>query len=96
MLDISLVFLEAEQDYSVFSFKQWSKLREQVEQVILGNTYGNMIQTESIRDFTYTIGGVTITCDVELQGYELRNNTYMAKEGVQTYYSVRFSVKKEE
>lgn len=96
MLDLTLTFLEAEQKYSVFTYGKWAKLKEKAETLIQGEnlSYLNFYQTESIKDFSYDIGGVKVSCDVELRGYELWQNRYVATEGADTYYSVRFSVKK--
>ena len=64
----------------------------QVSAVLKPEPLAHVNQQAYLKDFIYTIDGVTITCDVELQGYELWQNRYVAKDGAETYYSVRFSV----
>lgn len=98
MFDLAYAFVEGEQNYNVFTYNQWDKMKTQIMQGIQGDSFGYLSfdQGNSFKDFSFVIGGVEITCDVELQGYELWQRHYVAKQGEETYYSVRFSVKKKE
>ena len=92
MFDLAMTFLEAQGDYSVFTYGQWQEVGRQVSAALKPDPLAYVNQYPYFKDFTYTIEGVTITCDVELQGYELWQNRYVAKDGAETYYSVRFSI----
>ncbi len=96
MFDLALAFVEGEQNYNVFTYKKWAGVKEQIEQSMYGNKslFDRLGQADDFEDFSFVIGGVELTCDIELQGYELWQNYYVAKEGEDTYYSVRFSAKK--
>ena len=96
MVDLALAFVQGEQNYTVFTYKNWESLKTQIEELILGDSFGyaNINQRSDIREFSFNIEDVEISCNVELKGYELWQNEYVAKEGEETYYSVRFSVKK--
>lgn len=96
MCDLAFAFVEGEQNYNVFTYKKWAGVKEQIEQLIYGSNslYDRIYRTDKFKDFSFTIGGVELTCDIELQGYELWQNYYVAKEGEDTYYSVRFTAKK--
>lgn len=96
MYDLACAFVEGEQNYNMFTYKKWKGLKEQIEQTMYGNAslFNRLGQTDDFKDFSFMIGGVELTCDVELQGYTLWQNCYVAKEGEDTYYSVRFSAKK--
>lgn len=98
MFDLACVYVEGEQKYNVFTYKKWAGVKEQIEQTIYGNKslYERLGQADEFEDFSFVIGGVELTCDIEMQGYELWQNYYVAKEGEDTYYSVKFSAKKEE
>ena len=56
--------------------------------------YDRLDQADDFEDFSFVIGGVELSCDFELQGYTLWQNYYVAKEGEDTYYSVKFAAKK--
>ena len=96
MYDLACAFVEGEQNYNMFTYKKWKGLKEQIEQTMYGNAslFNRLGQTDDFKDFSFVIGGVELTCDVELQGYTLWQNCYVAKEGKDTYYSVRFTAKK--
>jgi len=96
MFDLACAFVEGEQNYNVFTYKKWAGVKEQIEQSMYGSNslYDRLYKIDKFKDFSFVIGGVELTCDIELQGYELWQNYYVAKEGEDTYYSVRFSAKK--
>lgn len=96
MQSLAFAFVEGEQNYNVFTYKRWKDLKEQIAEGIRGESseYISFSKPNSFKDFSFSVGGVEITCDVELQGYELWQNYYVAKKGEDTYYSVKFSVKK--
>ena len=93
MSNLALTFLDT-QEGSVVRYKRWKQMREQIEDVLPSVYYRNVFQYAVFEDFSCQVGELLITCDVELQGYELWRHDYVAKEGADTYYSVRFSVKK--
>lgn len=96
MTDLAFAFVEGEQNYNMFTYKRWESLKTQIEQEINGGPFGyiSFDQTDSLKEFSCVIGGVELTCDIELRGYEVWQHHYVAKEGEDTYYSVRFSAKK--
>jgi hypothetical protein len=96
MFDLACAFVEGEQKYNVFTYKKWAGVKEQIEQSMYGSNslYDRLLMTEKFKDFSFTIGGVELSCEFKLQGYELWQNYYVAKEGEDTYYSVKFTAKK--
>ena len=96
MCDLAFAFVEGEQKYNVFTYKKWAGVKEQIEQTIYGNKslFERLGQADEFEDFSFVIGGVELTCDFELQGYTLWQKYYAAKEGEDTYYSVRYTAKK--
>lgn len=96
MFDLACAFVEGEQNYNMFTYKKWKGLKAQIEQTMYGNQsfYGSLGQADDFEDFSFVVGGVELTCDFELQGYTLWQDYYVAKEGENTYYSVKFSAKK--
>lgn len=96
MVDIAMTFIEAEENYSVFTYKYWPETRLRINGAIGYDALAHANQSAHFDDFSYRIGEVVISCDVELKGYELWNDRYVAKKGEDTYYSIRFSVKKAE
>lgn len=98
MLDLAFSFVEGEQNYSVFTYKKWEEMKGQIERGIKGESFGyiSLGQADSFNDFSFVVGGVELTCDVELQGYELWQRHYVATKGEETYYNVRFTARKAE
>ena len=96
MFDLACAFVEGEQNYNVFTYKKWAGVKEQIEQTMYGNAslYNRLGQADDFEDFSFVIGGVELICDFELQGYMLWQNYYVAKEGEDTYYRVKFTAKK--
>ena len=95
---LAVSFVEGEQNYSVFTYKKWEEMKGQIERSIKGESFGyiSLGQADSFKDFSFVVGGVELTCDVELQGYELWQRHYVATKGEETYYSVRFTARKAE
>jgi len=88
MTNLALTFLDT-QESSVLKYKQWKSMQKQVENAMPMAYYRNVY-----KDFSCRVGDLQLTCDVELQGYKLWGNSYVAIDGADTYYCVRFSVKK--
>ena len=96
MFDLACAFVEGEQNYNVFTYKKWAGVKALIEQTMYRNAslYDRLDQADDFEDFSFVIGGVELICDFELQGYTLWQNYYVAKEGEDTYYSVKFAAKK--
>ena len=96
MFVLACAFVEGEQNYNVLTYKKWAGVKEQIEQTMYGNAsfYDRLGQADDFEDFSFVIGDVELVCDFELQGYTLWQNYYAAKEGEDTYYSVRFTARK--
>ncbi len=96
MFDLACAFVEGEQKYNVFTYKKWAGVKEQIELSIYGSNslYDRFQKKDRFKEFSFTIGGVELSCEFELQGYTLWQNYYVAKEGEDTYYSVKFTAKK--
>ena len=75
---------------------EWAGVKEQIERTMYGNKslYDRLGRADDFEDFSFVIGDVELTCDFELQGYTLWQKYYVAREGEDTYYSVRFLAKK--
>jgi hypothetical protein len=86
MFDLACAFVEGEQNYNVFNYKKWKDMKEQIERSIEGKSYGRIDigQADDFKDFSFVIGGIELTCDIELKGYTLWQNYYVAKEGEDT------------
>ena len=96
MRQLALTFLESQKDYNVFTFKEWKQRESELNRVLPGGRGYPFHSGGDFQDGTCTIGELTLLWDVELKGYELWQDEYVAKEGEDTYYSVNFSVKKSE
>lgn len=96
MLDIAYAFVEGEQNYNIFTYNRWKRLKTQIEQAVKGDYFGviSLGQIHEFNEFSCVVGGVELACEIEMQGYEIWQKHYVAKPGEDTYYSVRFSAKK--
>lgn len=82
MQNAVIAFVGASKEFSIFDHQKRQEMLD-------------YIKNHAYQDFSFEQAGIVVTCDVEMQGYEVLENRFCDVKEEENYYCLSFTMKKE-